>query len=264
MSEEEQENLQASAHGGANVLQHGIFTSKDAAAQYTVQINPENGKYFIYFPKADNMFAELLVAGYQKFMENDFWGLSKSAELGKELSIKYGSADSPMPIHFDVYSRGGLTKGSELESLSKTHQGQLPNLTVNAVGSAYSPVELDDMLIDLQGRNNMPPEVAKTKELYYQVHADDGVAIQIGGAVATPGGTRYGDNSRLQEWLYMPNGIATVHSCYGEGNPHCDNRRYWENSTLKKTTETGAVVGIPQWMPASYMREKLQEKKDEK
>ena len=130
---------------------------------------------------------------------------------------------------------------------------------MNYVGPAYNPVEADDLLIKLQDRNNMLPEVAKTKELQYQAQENDFVATGIGGAVPTPGSSSLTDKTKFQEYKHMTKGDATTHSCYGEGNPLCDNAKYWENSPLKKITEDGKVVGIPQWMPASYMREKEQE-----
>lgn len=72
---------------------NGIFTSPEKAAGYAVQHAKDKNAplYFVVFPQADSAILELLVAGYQKFLENNFWGLTTSTQEAKDLMYGYGN-----------------------------------------------------------------------------------------------------------------------------------------------------------------------------
>ena len=122
--------------------------------------------------------SEMLVAGYMKFMENDFMGLTNATQETRAIMAKYGQDG----VHFDGHSRGAMTTGNALESLAKdkTQLGQLPSLTVNFIGPAYNASKADNLLSSLQGRENMSPEQAAAAELKYQSHQADTVGGLIG------------------------------------------------------------------------------------
>lgn len=242
LTPEEKQNLQPGANGKINVFNNGIFNSVDAVAQYADQHNPD-AQYFIYFPETSNAFAELLVAGYMKFMENDFTGLTNATRETKMIMQKYGKSG----VHFDSHSRGAMTTGNALESLARDSEqlGSLPSLTINFVGPAYNVSKADNLLSSLQGRSNMTAQEAAAAELKYQAHKDDLVSGIIGGNKPTGGESSEGKNT-LQEWIDMFRKPATVHSCYGQGNALCKDKKYWRDSQ----------GGLPQWQPASFNQRK--------
>lgn len=225
LTDKEKQNLKVGRDGKITIFNNGIFTSADSAAQYADQHNP-NAQYFLYFPETNNVVSELMVAGYMKFMENDFWGLSNATQETKNLMQKYGTDG----IHFDAHSRGAMTTGNALKSLNKdqTQIGRLKRLTVNFVGPAFNADKADVLLSNVQGRSNMTKEQQQAAKLYYQAHKDDAVATLIGGNKPTGGNSSKGKNT-LQEWWGMK-GDATVHSCYGGGNPICARKDYWKGS----------------------------------
>ena len=237
LTDEEKQNLQAGEGGKITVFNNGIFTDINSAAQYADQHNSD-AQYFIYFPQTSNAFSEMLVAGYMKFMENDFMGLTNATQETRAIMAKYGQDG----VHFDGHSRGAMTTGNALESLAKdkTQLGQLPSLTVNFVGPAYNVSKADNLLSSLQGRENMSPEQAAAAELKYQSHQADTVGGLIGWNKPTGGNLSEG-KAIWQEWKDMLGKPATVHSCYGKGNTPCSDKKYWKESPS----------GIPEWRPAS-------------
>nr|HRM21243.1 hemagglutinin repeat-containing protein [Neisseria sp.] len=237
LTDEEKQNLQAGKGGKITVFNNGIFTDINSAAQYADQHNSD-AQYFIYFPQTSNAFSEMLVAGYMKFMENDFMGLTNATQETRAIMAKYGQDG----VHFDGHSRGAMTTGNALESLAKdkTQLGQLPSLTVNFIGPAYNASKADNLLSSLQGRENMSPEQAAAAELKYQSHQADTVGGLIGWNKPTGGNLSEG-KAIWQEWKDMLGKPATVHSCYGKGNTPCSDKKYWKESPS----------GIPEWRPAS-------------
>ena len=238
LTDEEKQNLQAGKGGKITVFNNGIFTDINSAAQYADQHNSD-AQYFIYFPQTSNAFSEMLVAGYMKFMENDFMGLTNATQETRAIMAKYGQDG----VHFDGHSRGAMTTGNALESLAKdkTQLGQLPSLTVNFVGPAYNVSKADNLLSSLQGRENMSPEQAAAAELKYQSHQADTVGGLIGWNKPTGGNLSEG-KAIWQEWKDMMKQPATVHSCYGKGNWPCGDKQYWKDSPNT----------LPEWKPASF------------
>ncbi|MGS0613962.1 hypothetical protein ACQEPX_001190 [Xanthomonas oryzae pv. oryzicola] len=119
LSKEERENLQPSADGMVHVADNGIFNGKygdDAPAEkYANQHGTVEGpQYYIHFPQADSGLSELLIAGYQKYIESDFWGLTNSTKMTEDIMLQYGATG----LHFDGHSRGSMTIGNALESIS--------------------------------------------------------------------------------------------------------------------------------------------------
>ncbi len=152
LNDEEKQNLQAGANGKVTVFNNGIFTDINSAAQYADQHNPD-AQYFIHFPTTSNALSEMLLAGYMRFMENDFMGLTNATQETKAIMAKYGKDG----VHFDGHSRGAMTTGNALESLAKDKNqlGQLPSMTVHFVGPAYNANKADGLLYVLQGREKM-------------------------------------------------------------------------------------------------------------
>lgn len=176
-------------------------------------------------------------------MENDFTGLTNATRETKMIMQKYGKSG----VHFDSHSRGAMTTGNALESLARDSEqlGSLPSLTINFVGPAYNVSKADNLLSSLQGRSNMTAQEAAAAELKYQAHKDDLVSGIIGGNKPTGGESSEGKNT-LQEWIDMFRKPATVHSCYGQGNALCKDKKYWRDSQ----------GGLPQWQPASFNQRK--------
>ncbi|UOO81259.1 hypothetical protein LVJ83_09840 [Uruburuella testudinis] len=241
LTDEEKQNLQAGAGGKITVFNNGIFTDINSAAQYADQHN-QDAQYFIYFPQTSNAFAEMMVAGYMKFMENDLMGLTNATQETKAIMAQYGQEG----VHFDGHSRGAMTTGNALESLAKDQSllSRLPSLTVHFVGPAYNSSKADRLLSTLQGRENMSPTQAAAAELKYQSHKYDPVGGIIGGNRPTGGNAENG-KQWYQEWIGL-GGSATVHSCYGKGGRLCKEKDYWSNSSNK----------LPEWKPTSFNKEK--------
>ncbi|WP_171962503.1 two-partner secretion domain-containing protein [Bordetella trematum] len=228
LSAEEKANMQAGAGGQIRVGINGIFNDSDAAAYYAGQHNGEAVKplYIVSFPPADSMVGELMVAGYQKFLENDFWGLTNSAQEVKDLMKRYG-VDG---LILDAHSRGSMTVGNALESMSQGGgQGSLTNTDINFYGPAYSAQKAAELLYQLSG--------SAKDHVALQNHADDFVGSILGGNPATHS-QRPSDSNKVKEWIRMFSNPDTVHSCYGAAGKACTDR-YGE----ARTTEIKARAG---------------------
>ncbi len=145
LSDDEKMNLRPGQDGKISIANNGIFNDVDAAAKYASQHSTTAGpQYLIHFPEANNGVSELLIAGYQKFLENDFWGLSNSTQTTKDMMNQYGQGN----LHFDGHSRGAMTIGNALESVqSQTNaRGTLSGTTVNFFGAAYNAQQADGVL----------------------------------------------------------------------------------------------------------------------
>ena len=140
LSLEEKKNLKANGAGKVHVAANGIFNNEYDAAMYAAQNNPETAGgplYIVSFPKTDSLFAELMVAGYQKHLESDFWGLTNSTEQFKEIMQQHGM----LGLELDAHSRGAMTVGNAMQSLasnSKKTAVLLSETLVNFYGPAYS------------------------------------------------------------------------------------------------------------------------------
>lgn len=215
LSAEEKMALKAGPDGRIRIGVNGIFNNADAAAIYAAQHNGSGGGplYMVSFPETSSTVAELMVAGYQKHLENEFWGLSRSTAEITELLKHYGTQG----LELDAHSRGSMTVGNALEVLKSNNAapGTLSETYLKFFGPAYNAEKAAGLLYQLSG--GMQDSVS------LENHRDDFVGSIIGGNPATfdqvgPGSTK------VKEWLNMFGGSATVHSCYGSGGgkPDCN------------------------------------------
>jgi filamentous hemagglutinin len=224
LDDEDKKNLQPGANGKVNVYTNGIYNNADLAAAYAAQMGqPDAGDvYLVYFPEANNALSELLIAGYQKFMENSALGLTNSTQEIVNISQDYGASGLNLVGH----SRGGMTIGNALESLNvEGNEYLLTNTNIQLYGSAYNAQDAANSLDKLNGESN-----TAQSSLSVQTHEYDFVGRILGNNPAT-GGTVSEGSSVLGEVLNTLTGDATVHNCYGTGNPGCD-KKYPDKPTL--------------------------------
>lgn len=236
LSDEEKRNLKPGPDGKVHIANNGIFNDIDGAAKYADQhSSADTGpQYLIHFEKANNFTSELMIAAYQKNLENDFWGLSNAAVQTKEYMVQFGQSG----LHIDGHSRGTLTTGSAMESLARdpANAGMLGQTSMNFFGAAYSVQKADSLLGVLQDRSVFSSvEQRDAMALQYQNHNFDPVArAPLVGFNAGTGGTIPEGSNRLWEWLKVFGGDKTVHNCYGKGGELC--KPFWSD------TKDGAAV----------------------
>ena len=213
LSEEEKRNLKPGPDGKIDIAANGIFNDEQAAAKYALQHASGTGpQYMVYFPEANNALSELLVAGYQKFLEGDMLGLSNSAVQVKDAMALYGQSG----LHMDGHSRGSMTIGNALESIADAadKRGALSGTTVNFFGPAYNAADADILLSGLQNRTAFPEENQVGMVLKYQTHVADPVGRLIGGNPPT-GGTIPQGSGVLKEMVRAVTGHEnTAHNLY--------------------------------------------------
>jgi filamentous hemagglutinin len=236
LSDEEKRNLKPGPDGKVHIANNGIFNDIDGAAKYADQhSSADTGpQYLIHFEKANNFTSELMIAAYQKNLENDFWGLSNAAVQTKEYMVQFGQSG----LHIDGHSRGTLTTGSAMESLARdpANAGMLGQTSMNFFGAAYSVQKADSLLGVLQNRSVFSSvEQRDAMALQYQNHNFDPVArAPLVGFNAGTGGTIPEGSNRLWEWLKVFGGDKTAHNCYGKGGELC--KPFWSD------TKDGAAV----------------------
>ena len=211
LSQSEKEKLGSDGQR-VKVFNNGIFNIKEAAEGYAAQMLPGSDEqvYLIHFPAADNAVSELLVAGYQKFLENDFWGLANATLEAKDMMKLYGETGLDIAGH----SRGSMTLLNAMQSLQKEGAvGSLSETMVHFFGPAASAQTAAKLLHELSG--------GKQDTVYLQNHKDDFVGTILGGNPATYDKVPEGSN-KIKEWINMFNDQPTVHSCYGAGTRECD------------------------------------------
>lgn len=112
---------------------NGIFTPPEEAAVYAEQHAKDQNVplYFVVSPQADSAISELLVAGYQKFLENNFWGLTNPTQEAKDLLYIYSNTG----LELNSHSCGGMTVENTLNSLK---QGSINDIAGNTRGNLYA------------------------------------------------------------------------------------------------------------------------------
>ena len=193
-----------------NVFTNGIFNDEVSAGKYSVQIAeaPVGEKvYLVYFPEANNLFSELLIAAYQKNLESVALGMTNTSQEIIDLSQKYGQDG----LNLIGHSRGTMTIGNALDALKTMElKDPLSDTHIKFAGPAYSAQEAANSLDTLSG--------GKQTTIQLQNHAADFVGRLIGGNPAT-----YGEKSGLlKEWIKMFGSSPTVHSCYGAASQACN------------------------------------------
>jgi len=198
--------------------------------------------YLVHFSNANRVVSELMIAGYQRFLESDLLGLTNSTAQVKSTMEQYGQSG----LHMDGHSRGAMTIGNAMESLenSPDAKGSLSHATVNFFGPAYNAAQADILLSGLQNRSSMPKEMQSEMVLKYQNHIADPVGRFVGNNPPT-GGTVPQDRSVLIEMVRAATGqIDTSHNLYFVDNQNfktnlSEERRtnvidnYWDGRTPK-------------------------------
>ncbi|MDZ5604334.1 hemagglutinin repeat-containing protein [Pseudomonas sp. RP23018S] len=230
---EERKHLQADDKNVVNVALNGIFNDDKAAAKYAAQHRDPNAtgpQYFMWFPQAGNALSELLIAAYQKNMDNSFFGLTNYTAATQQLLIEYGATG----LHLTEHSRGTMTGGNARQALYNTPgtAGMLSKTTVNNYGGAFNVYTADEQLAYLQNRASVTDaEQRANLVLKYQVHNNDPVGrwFFMGNNPGT-GGVIPKDSNVFKELANVFTGATTVHSCYGSGASAC--ARYWSNPSI--------------------------------
>ncbi|MDD3354004.1 MAG: hemagglutinin repeat-containing protein [Zoogloea sp.] len=213
--------LKKDTMGKIHISNNGIFNTPEDAAKNALQnANGYDGPhYLVYFPQADNMLSELMIAGYMKFLESTTTGLTNATQKNVELMKEYGQDG----LETSGHSRGGMTTGNALEALKSEpgSTGVLSGTQINLYGSAYNAQKATHLLQSLSNGKGI---------VNSQVHIHDFVGTHIGANPPTGGTTKEGW-TKLADWLYLFIGKDTAHNCYGNGNRNCS--EYWQ-STPKK------------------------------
>lgn len=235
LTHEEKMNLQPGKDGVVYIADNGIFNDNEAAAKYADQHSSagEGPQYYVAFPEAGNALSELLVAGYQKGLENDFWGLTNATEETKWMMLYYGQDG----LHFDGHSRGSMTIGNAMESIAKMPgaEGILSGTTVSFFGPAYNAAKADQILGFLQDRNAISdPAQRQEMVLTLQNHIADPIGRLIGGNPAT-GGTIPEGSTSLWEMIRAGTGQKdTSHNCYGVPSSDSNCGAMWKSLPLNQ------------------------------
>ncbi|CAL60680.1 conserved hypothetical protein; putative haemagglutination activity domain [Herminiimonas arsenicoxydans] len=240
LSEQEKADIRPGPDGKVRIAVNGIFNDQDAAGSYANQHSDQKGpQYLIHFPEAEGIVPELLVAAYQNFLENDFWGLSNSTVQVKNFMNQYGRSG----LQLDGHSRGAMTIGNALESqvTNQNSVGSLSNTNIRFFGPAYNVQQADNLLNFLQDRAGViDVNQFNNMILQYQNHFVDPVGGLIGNNQST-GGTIPGESSVIREMVDAVIGRpVTVHNCYGLNAP-ATCQKYWLESPN----------GIPHFQPAN-------------
>lgn len=215
LTQEEKRNLKPDPDGKVHVFANGIFNDQSAAVGYAAQMTQvgDGEIYLVHFPQANNALSELLVAGYQKFMEGSAWGLTNSTQEFVNLMNAYGNSGLALYGH----SRGAMTIGNAMEALAEepASSGVLSNTSVSFFGPAYNAQEAAGLLNHLSGGKNSVVQLEN--------HAADFVGSLIGANPPTwdqipPG------RAKAQEWMDIVRKDVTTHSCYGRGKGNCDEK----------------------------------------
>jgi filamentous hemagglutinin len=197
---------------GSRVANNGIFNggpNDPKPAQDLAQQNSSGGAdYLVHFPKASNAVSELLVAGYQKFLENGTTGLTNATQQNVDLWKQTGGN-----ITLDGHSRGGMTVGNALDSV-KDQGGKGGATNVNLFGSAYNAQDAANTVNQITGGTGQVKQSTNNYDLIGRV---------LGGNAGT-GGTIPESSSALEEAVRTLGGAATVHNCYGAGKVECSDR----------------------------------------
>ncbi|WP_330169473.1 filamentous hemagglutinin [Bartonella grahamii] len=211
LTDEEKQHLQAGSDGKVHVSLNGIFTPPYEAAVYAEQHAKDKNEplYFVVFPKADSAISELLVAGYQKFMENNFWGLTNSTQEAKDLVYSHGITGLELYGH----SRGTMTLGNMLNSFKQEGvHGIADNTNINFYGPAFNVLVASGLLGYVSD--------GKQTTIGFDGHRYDFVSRVIGGNDYTYETLPAGSNWWKEWWKVATNPISS-HTCLGNASPQC-------------------------------------------
>ncbi len=211
LTDEEKQHLQAGSDGKVHVSFNGIFTPPYEAAVYAEQHAKDKNEplYFVVFPKADSAISELLVAGYQKFMENNFWGLTNSTQEAKDLVYSHGITGLELYGH----SRGTMTLGNMLNSFKQEGvHGIADNTNINFYGPAFNVLVASGLLGYVSD--------GKQTTIGFDGHRYDFVSRVIGGNDYTYETLPAGSNWWKETWKMFSDPI-NPHTCLGDVGYKC-------------------------------------------
>ncbi len=213
LTDEEKQHLQEGSDGKVHVSFNGIFTPPEEAAVYAEQHAKDKNEslYFVVFPQADSAISELLVAGYQKFMENNFWGLTNSTQEAKDLMYSYGLTGLELYGH----SRGTMTLGNMLNSFKQegVHGIANENTTINLYGPAFNVLVASGLLGYVSD--------SKQTIVGFDGNRYDFVSRIIGGNGYTYETIPTGSNMWKEWWRVIMNPISS-HTCLGDAGRMCN------------------------------------------
>ncbi len=216
LTDEEKQNLKPGKDNKVHIFNNGMFNSVDAAKKLALQNHQSD--YLIHFPLTNNALSELMVAGYQKFLESEGFGLTNAVKENIKVMAKYGKTG----LIIDAHSRGGMTTGNTLRFINENYNDNLilKKLDIYTVGSAFNNQQMADLLSENSSGNG---------KVFAQVHKDDFVGTFIGSNEATGGTTPDGSTSFIEglKSLFFD---VTVHNSYGEGKPNGASKKYWQDS----------------------------------
>ncbi len=206
MTDEEKAAIPKGAHVANNGIFNGDINNPQTAQRLAEQNN--SADYLVHFPEANNIVSELLVAGYQNFLEGDTMGLTNAAKENVTLWKQTGG-----DITLDGHSRGGTTVGNALNSLN--NQGEKGgNTQVNLFGSAFNAQEMANTVEAVTGGKGQVQQATNDYDFVGRI---------LGGNAGT-GGVISKGSSAIGEAVHIIGGAATVHNCYGAGNDKCKDR----------------------------------------
>ena len=220
---------------GSRIANNGIFNGgpndPKAAQDLATQNSSDAADYLVHFPQANTLVAELLVAGYQKFLENGTTGLTNATQQNVDLIKQTGGN-----ITLDGHSRGGMTVGNALTAVQE--QGGAGGKTnVNLFGSAYNAQNAANTVNQM---TNGTGEVKQSTNNY------DFVGRILGGNAGT-GGTLPPGSSVLEEVIRTMGGNSTVHNNYGQGQDQKGIDDYWGGvkPVLQPVAPTNVLPTLP-------------------
>ncbi|WP_286304163.1 hemagglutinin repeat-containing protein [Methylophaga marina] len=217
LTDEEKQSLKPGKDNKVHIFNNGMFNSVDAAKKLALQNHQSD--YLIHFPLTNNALSELMVAGYQKFLESEGFGLTNAVKENIKVMGTYGKEG----LIIDAHSRGAMTTGNALVVIDKRNVNEsstLQYVNIYTVGSAFNNQQMADLLNKNSEQNG---------RVYAQVHKDDFVGTFIGGNEATGGTTPDGSTSFI-EGLKSIFFDVTVHNSYGDGKPNGASKKYWQDS----------------------------------
>ncbi|WP_245289007.1 filamentous hemagglutinin [Bartonella henselae] len=161
------------------------------------------------FPQADTALSELLVAGYQKFLENNFWGLTNSTQEAKDLMSRYGNTGLELYAH----SRGSMTLGNMLYSFQQQGvHGVAKNTNIKFFGPAANASATAGLLGYASD--------GKQTTVGFDGHRYDFVSRWIGGNSYTYK-TIPSDSNAWKEWWRVVTDPISSHTCLGDAGRMC-------------------------------------------
>ena len=221
------DKLEVGSNNKVNTTGNGINTDVNSALRHADQHNINNEKiYLLRTPKSNSFFSEVIMAGYNKFLEGPLLGYSNTGKQYQKLFEHYGEKG----LHIDAYSRSTILVYNELKRLSKdpNNYGKFKNLEVSFYGPAANVKSADKYLAYLQGRDSLPShEVTESMYLKNNSHHQDFVTKFVGFNDSNIGVNNINKFVKAKNFLDIVLKDDNPHNCYGvRVNDKC--RKYYK------------------------------------